>query len=93
MRKLRPAVVFEISLSRKLRRKSAYGCSLFPFVTRPAGQAGPTGIPVTVLETVYVEVVDMVVGYVVHSVLVVDSVPDIDVIVRLDVTEVDTVLV
>ena len=93
MRKLRPAVVLEISLSRKVRRKSAYGCSLFPFVTRPAGQAGPTGIPVTVLLAVYVEVVDMVVGYVDHNVFVVDSVPEMDVTVRLEVTEVDTVLV
>ena len=93
MRKLRPTVVFEISLSRKVRRKSAYGCSLFPFVTRPAGQAGPTGIPVTVLVIEYVVLVVNVVGYVDHSVFVVDSVPDIDVTVRLEVTEVDIVLV
>jgi len=35
----------------------------------------------------------MVVGYVVHNVFVVDSVPEIEVIVKLEVTEVDTVLV
>jgi hypothetical protein len=66
---------------------------LFPFVTRPAGQAGPTGIPVTVLVIEYVVLVVNVVGYVDHSVFVVDSVPDIDVTVRLEVTEVDIVLV
>jgi hypothetical protein len=46
-----------------------------------------------VLLAVYVEVVDMVVGYVDHNVFVVDSVPEIDVTVRLEVTEVDIVLV
>jgi hypothetical protein len=64
-----------------------------PFVTNEVGQAGPTGIPVFVLVIVYVEVVDIVVGYVDHNVFVVDSVPDIDVIVRLEVTDVDNVLV
>ena len=62
MRKTRPASVLEIWLSRKLRRKLAYGASGVPLVTSVVGQAGPTGIPVTVLETVYVEVVDIVVG-------------------------------
>jgi len=93
MRKLRPAVVLEIWLSRKVRRKLAYGAKGLPFVTRVVGQDGPTEIPVFVLLTVYVEVVDMVVGYVVHIVFVVDSVPEIDVTVRLEVSEVDTVLV
>ena len=65
----------------------------YRLLTSVVGQAGPTGIPVLVLLTVYVEVVDMVVGYVDHIVFVVDSVPDIDVTVRLEVTEVDTVLV
>ena len=62
MRKVRPAFVFEISLSRKLRRKLAYGARGVPFVTNEVGHAGPTGIPVTVLLTVYVVVVDIVVG-------------------------------
>ena len=76
-----------------MRRKLAYGAKGLPFVTRVVGQDGPTEIPVFVLLTVYVEDVDMVVGYVVHIVFVVDSVPEIDVTVRLEVSEVDTVLV
>ena len=45
-----------------MRRKLAYGANGVPFVTSEVGQAGPIGIPVTVLLTVYVDVVERVVG-------------------------------